>query len=74
MKEMTRIAANTSSIRFSAAKTSRPIPTPITVVTPGAWNLRGVSIKERPKTNPAQMKAIPTCRMVVERPTFSQAD
>ena len=49
---MSRTIVKVISILFNTPKTNLPIPTPSSVVIPGAWNFNGVSINDRPKTKP----------------------
>src|SRR5690606_35059861 len=52
--------ASTTSTALSARNTSRPIPNPIRVVTPGARNFNGASRKEIASTMPNQLKTTAT--------------
>ena len=50
------VAARMSSTMLSALKTSRPMPSPMGTVTPGARNLRGASRNEMASTMPSHTK------------------
>ena len=52
--------ASPISILVSTPKTRRPFPKAIYSVTLGAWNFSGVSMKDRPKVRPNQIKDIAT--------------
>ncbi|HEU5386099.1 MAG TPA: hypothetical protein VFV73_09390 [Streptosporangiaceae bacterium] len=56
----TTAAAKAASTRFRARKTSRPMPSPMGIVTPGARNFSGASRNEIARTIPSHTKVTAT--------------